>query len=148
MLTMIVGCAILALFVIFFKKIESEVLHTLILACGVIVIVTALFIPVSGYQEPELIDEIQLTALSDNTDAKDVFVRVMSNGECEYSVKEETVKLQVAEVFEADVDEAVLKVYTKTPKCGIWTFGIGASRDVYKIIVPMGTASYSSVSAH
>lgn len=163
MLTIIIGVVVVfGLFFIADEVVQNINLGTaLILLGGATVIISiylSLFAPVAGFNEPELVEEIELVSLNNSVmsegrgglfyvsvTAENVYsyrVEVPNTSEKEGKMYElKTVKGNVKEL-ETDTTKAVLRVYKAKPKRWLWTFAIGASETSYVFEVPHGSITH------
>lgn len=163
MLTIIIGAAVvLGLLFLALDILQGESLAIILLVFALVVamesICISLFAPVAGFNEPELVEEIELVSLNNSVmsegrvglfyvsvTAENVYsyrVEVPNTSENEGKMYElKIVKGNVKEL-ETDTTKAVLRVYKAKPKRWLWTFAIGASETSYVFVVPYGTITH------
>lgn len=166
MLTIIIGIAeALGLFFLADEIVQNINLGSFLILLGGVTaiasILIALFVPVAGFKEPVLKEEVELVSLNNSVMSEGrgglFYVRVTAENVYSYRVevpntseKEgkmyelKTVKGNVKEL-ETDTTKAVLRVYKAKPKRWLWTFAIGASETSYVFEVPYDSVSYEVV---
>lgn len=161
MLTIIIG-AVVALGLIFLGASQRDDSGAILFYATAVILVFSvfivLFVPVAGFNEPELVEEIELVSLNNSVasegrgglfyvsvTAENVYsyrVEVPNTSEKEGKMYElKTVKGNVKEL-ETDTAKAVLRVYKAKPKRWLWTFAIGASETSYVFVVPYGSITH------
>lgn len=161
MLTIIIG-GVVALGLIFLGASQRDDSGAILFYATAVILVfsvfIALFVPVAGFNEPELVEEIELVSLNNSVvsegrgglfyvsvTAENVYsyrVEVPNTSEKEGKMYElKTVKGNVKEL-ETDTAKAVLRVYKAKPKRWLWTFAIGASETSYVFVVPYGSITH------
>lgn len=161
MLTIIIG-GVVALGLIFLGASQRDDSGAILFYATAVILVfsvfIALFVPVAGFNEPELVEEIELVSLNNSVvsegrgglfyvsvTAENVYsyrVEVPNTSEKEGKMYElKTVKGNVKEL-ETDTAKAVLRVYKAKPKRWLWTFTIGASETSYVFVVPYGSITH------
>lgn len=120
-------------------------------------IIVGVFVPISGYEEPVISEEIELVSLTDevastgggivyvNIDASNVYTyrfevdsKFAMDGDKAY--ESDTKSGDVVTVIEGDsYTTAKLVEYESRPKKSFWTFGVFASEYEYVFYVPKGT---------
>lgn len=165
MLTIIIGVVVFGLFFLADEVVQKTNLEAVLILLGgataIISIYIALFAPVAGFNEPELVEEIELVSLNNSVmsegrgglfyvsvTAENVYsyrVEVPNTSEKEGKMYElKTVKGNVKEL-ETDTTKAVLRVYKAKPKRWLWTFAIGASETSYVFEVPHGSITHQII---
>lgn len=161
MLTIIIG-VVVALGLIFLGASQRDDSGAILFYATAVILVFSvfivLFVPVAGFNEPELVEEIELVSLNNSVasegrgglfyvsvTAENVYsyrVEVPNTSEKEGKMYElKTVKGNVKEL-ETDTAKAVLRVYKAKPKRWLWTFAIGASETSYVFVVPYGSITH------
>lgn len=133
--------------------------HIAITVALSILIITGVLRPIGGYEEPELVEEIEFVTLSNSTSSTDrgsrLYVCVSANNVYLYRYevpntstvegkmyKVATVSGNITE-SETDTDKPVLQIYEAKAKKSIWGPVIGEKKTSYVFVVPTGSISYS-----
>lgn len=163
MFTIIIGMVVaLVLLLLATEVVRNQnlcvALTFLALLTSVALIFIVLFVPVAGFNEPELVEEIELVSLNNSVASEGIgglfYVSVTAENVYSYRVevtntsKKEgkmyelkTVKGNVKEL-ETDTTKAVLRVYKAKPKRWLWTFAIGTNKTSYVFEVPYGSINH------
>lgn len=163
MLTIIIGLAIffglvwLEVYKIY--DFQLETLAHIAIAVTLSAIVIGCVCPIGGYEESELVEEIELATFSNNTDSIDsdslLYVEVSASDVYSYRYevpntstvegkmyKVATVSGNITEL-ETNTDKPVLQIYEAKAKKSIWGLAIGQKKTSYVFVVPTGSISYS-----
>ena len=148
MLTVTIG-GILAVIVICIYLPRCDKGHGLDILFVIIMILATLiggFSPISGYNEWELIEEMELISLSNDVDSKgNGMIYVTLSADNVYTYRDEISSeigtltgKNVEEVEDPNCEVPVIRVYRKVAKATIWTYGL-YSKTKYVFYVPEGT---------
>lgn len=158
MLTIVIGVGLSMLLFYLAVKLDFDGMLYIAVFCLFLSVFAPLFIPLAGYHEPELKEEIELVSLNNSIESEGggglFYVSVTAGNVYSYRVevpnitdKEgkmyelKTVSENVKEL-ETNTTKAVLRVYEAKPKRWLWTFAIGASETSYVFEVPYGSISH------
>ena len=152
MVALILGITLIVLGIILY---QFDVCHEAVLPTFVIIgaflALMALFLPVSGYEEPIIVSEIVLDAFYTNAEGQNIYVIEEKYGQklVTYTTTEKN-KYNMPEIvsrtetYRAEVVEneqyigGVLRTYIYNPKKSMWTLGKFGHKKEYLIIVPTG----------
>lgn len=163
MLTIILGVVVTILFIWVVCIICNNISPTIVASLGTSTIIAGilvgLFIPVSGYTEWKLENEIELISLSNTTAFGGeglIYVSLSADNSYTYRYEIESefgtetskeyttntlVKKSIEEIEDSECETPMLKVYSRKGKKSIWTFALFSKEEHYVFYVPEGTIS-------
>ena len=128
----------------------SEGLSTFLMIVGICAIFVCMFAPLNGFEEPELISEVELNSFYEQ-DGKDIYAIKLDYNqvaitytEKEYVYGNEHDIVHNEAVYAKIIEDKNCKVpvkqtYIKKPKKGIWCIGAGIRIEETIIVVPEGS---------
>lgn len=150
MLGLIIAIALIIFGVVAYNGILSDGFSGFIIILGVIAILVCLFAPINGYEEPELVSEIELNSFYEQN-GKDIYAIKLdynqvaityTEKEYIYGNEQEIMHTEAiyAKIVEAkDCKVPVKQTYIKKSKKGIWCVGAGIKVEETIIVAPEGS---------
>lgn len=129
----------------------SDGLSTFLIIVGICAILVCMFAPLNGFEEPELISEVELNSFYEQ-DGKDIYAIKLdynqvaityTEKEYVYGNEHEIVHTEAvyAKIIEdKNCEMPVKQTYRKRPKKSIWCLGLGITVEETIIVVPEGSA--------
>ena len=158
MLTIIIGI-VLAVFFVFISLRTGRDTGGILACVSILIALILIASPISGYQEWELVKELELVTLSNDLSSGGtgaIYVSLSANNAYTYryeidsefgtqtSKEYQTNTLSsknVVEVEDPNCETAVIREYYREGKRSIWTFATFAEETKYVFYVPEGTIS-------
>lgn len=163
MLTIAIGFVLMVFCVFIAAQISSEGFERILCGLGacifILAIIVALFTPLSGYKDWQLVQETELVSLSNGTASGGTgFIYVSLSADSTYTYRYEVdsefgtetskeyetrtlTSGNVQEVEDPNCKVPVIREYYRKGKSSIWTFALCTGQCKYVFYVPEGTIS-------
>jgi len=150
MLTIIIGIVLLVIGVWMEKcRKSSEFARTSILSISLMFIIFGLFAPINGYNEPTLVNEKNIIAVSRDLKGNNVYVIKAEDDKCVYRYlkndnyinhKETIAIIKNAKINESDeCKNPRLQKYKYKSKKSLFSLSLGSSYEQYVFYIPKGS---------
>lgn len=154
MLTILTAIVLDVLLVIVLRKksIEEDRIANIIQNIFILGLLLGILAPISGYEEPVFLNQIELELFDEQEKAENIFLKKFGiiytyqykspkvfilEDECNYEIKSKTIITTNAEVLEdSSCTTPVLQIYTKEAKKSIWTFALFGKYTEYVFYIP------------